>query len=122
MAYDKDLDIVAAEEWLKQRRSHKGSSGTMDAVLEDLYFPNGRESKSADEEVDDIEDYDAVATNIDIEVAETMPPLSLNQDKVISSDESDHSDDYIYGEENDYINDHTVVYDDGVDVNLQVEP
>ena len=33
LAYDKGLDIVAAEEWLKQRRSHRGYSGQMDDVL-----------------------------------------------------------------------------------------
>ena len=34
LAYDKGLDIVAAEEWLKQRRSHWGYSGQMGGVLE----------------------------------------------------------------------------------------
>ena len=34
LAYDKGLDIVAAEEWLKQRRYHRSYSGHMGDVLE----------------------------------------------------------------------------------------
>ena len=33
LAFDNDLDIVAAEEWFKQRRSHRGYRGKMDYVL-----------------------------------------------------------------------------------------
>ena len=38
LAYDKGLDIVAAEEWLKQRRSRREYSGQMDDVLEICIF------------------------------------------------------------------------------------
>ena len=55
LAYDKGLDIVAAEEWLKQRRSHRGYSGQIDDVLEKLYFPCGRSGEASDVEVDNIE-------------------------------------------------------------------
>ena len=55
--YEKGLDIVAAEEWLKQRRSHRGYSGQMDDVLEKLYFPCGRSGEASDVEVDNIENY-----------------------------------------------------------------
>ena len=49
--------IVAAEEWLKQRRSHRGFSGQMDDVLEKLYYPCGRSGEASDVEVDNIENY-----------------------------------------------------------------
>ena len=57
LAYDKGLDIVAAEEWLKRRLtvSHRGYSGQMDDVLEKLYFPCGRSGEASDVEVDNIE-------------------------------------------------------------------
>ena len=48
---------MAAEEWLKQRRSHRGYSGQMDDVLEKLYFPCGRSGEASDVEVDNIENY-----------------------------------------------------------------
>ena len=38
-ACDRGLDIVAADEWLKQRRSHRGYSDQMDAAFTKLYFP-----------------------------------------------------------------------------------
>ena len=38
LAYDKGLDIAAAEECLKQRRSHREYSGQMDDVLEICIF------------------------------------------------------------------------------------
>ena len=40
-ACDRGLDIVAADEWLKQRRSHRGYSDQMDAALTKHYFPCG---------------------------------------------------------------------------------
>ena len=57
LAYDKGLDIVAAEEWLKQRRSHRGYSEQIDDALEKLCFPCGGSGEASDVEVDNIENY-----------------------------------------------------------------
>ena len=121
LAYDNVLDIVAAEEWLKQRRSHRGYRGKMDDVLEKLYFPNGRENKSSDEEVDNIEDYGTIAANISHEVAEAMSLLGHNQKEILPKGVAELYDDYVCGDEDRDINEYTVVYDDGVDVNSSVE-
>ena len=56
-AYDRGLDIVAADEWLKQRRSHRGYSGQMDDALGKLYSPCGKVAAEGDVEADNIEDY-----------------------------------------------------------------
>jgi hypothetical protein len=41
-AYELGLDIVRAEKWLRQRRSHRGYAPNMDSRLEAIYFPTGR--------------------------------------------------------------------------------
>jgi hypothetical protein len=42
LAYNEGHDLLSADEWLKQRRSHRGYAPTMDDKLEALYFPLGR--------------------------------------------------------------------------------
>ena len=81
---DKGLDIVAADEWLKQRRSHRGYSGQMDAVLEKLYFPCGR---VAAEEYGD--------------VIEAMLLLGVNSEIAADEETVEASAEYIYGDEDD---------------------
>jgi hypothetical protein len=41
---------VAAESWIRKHRAHRGFSHMMDASLEKLYYPNGREESDDDEE------------------------------------------------------------------------
>ena len=60
LAYDRSLDIVAADEWLKQRRSHWGYIGQMDVESEKLHFPCGSVTAEEEAEVDNIEEYDGV--------------------------------------------------------------
>lgn len=68
-AYAQGMDIVTAEKWLRQRRSHRGYAPTMDARLEGIYFPMGRTTAetaipepveespiSIDEEAEDLEE------------------------------------------------------------------
>ena len=42
LAYDKGVDIIAADECLIWRMSHRGCSRQMDAVFDKQYFPCGR--------------------------------------------------------------------------------
>ena len=94
LAYDKGLDIVAAEEWLKQRRSHKGYSGQMGDVLEKLYFPCGRSGEASDVEVDNIENYG--------DVVEAMLLLGATPDiELVENAVDDDYHDYVYGEDDD---------------------
>ena len=112
LAYDKGLDIVAAKEWLKQRRSHRGYIGQMDDVLEKLYFPCGRSGEASDVEVDNIENYG--------DVVEAM--LLLGATPNIELDENaadDNYPDYVYGEDDD-TPEYEELYDNGVDVNAEV--
>ena len=111
LAYDKGLDIVAAEEWLKQRRSHRGYSGQMGDVLEKLYFPCGRSGEASDVEVDNIENYG--------DVVEAMLLLGATSD--IDLGENAVDDDY--HQQHDIQDDDTPeyeeLYDDGVDVDAE---
>ena len=94
LAYDKGLDIVAAEEWLKHRRSHRGYSGQMDDVLEKLYFPCGTSGELSDVEVGDIENYG------DVVVA--MLPLGATPNVELDENAADDDyPDYVYGEDDD---------------------
>ena len=43
IAYDKDMDIVQADAWIRKHRSHRSYSSKMDEDLEKLYYPLGRE-------------------------------------------------------------------------------
>ena len=114
-AYDKNLDIVAAGEWLKQRRSHRGYSGQMDAVLEMLYFPNGRGDAVADGIEDEgIEDY--AEADVAAALAAHMGAGADAEHEEVDESEEVVVDDYIYGEEDDddeYENE----YEDEVDLN-----
>ena len=47
LAYKNGLDIIKADAWVKKHRSHLGVSSAMDAALESLYFPFGRDAVSA---------------------------------------------------------------------------
>jgi hypothetical protein len=47
IAYRDGKDVVEAEQWLKKHRSHRGYSAQMDAKLEQLYYPLGREHQDA---------------------------------------------------------------------------
>ena len=93
LAYDKGLDIVAADDWLKQRRSHRGYSGQMDAVLEKVYFPSGRVAAEEEAEVDNIEEYG--------DVIEAMLLLGVNSEIAANEETVEASAQYIYGDEDD---------------------
>ena len=93
LAYDKGLDIVAADDWLKQRRSHRGYSGQMDAVLEKLYFPCGRVAAEEESEVDNIKDYG--------DVIEAMLMLGVHSEITANEETVEASAKYIYGDEDD---------------------
>ena len=112
LAYDKGLDIVAAEEWLKQRRSHRRYSGQMDDVLDKLYFPCGRSGEASDVEVDNIENYGDVIEAMLLLAA--TPNVDLDENAV----DDDYAD-YVYGEDDD-TPEYEELYDDGVDVNAEV--
>ena len=47
LAYKNGLDIIKADAWVKKHRSHRGVSSAMDAALESLHFPFGRDAVSA---------------------------------------------------------------------------
>ena len=105
--FHEGLDIEAAEEWLKQRRSHRRYS-----VLDKLYFPCGRSGEASDVEVDNIENYG--------DVIEAMLLLAATPN--VDLDENAFDDDYIdyvYGEDDD-TPEYEELYDDGVDVNAEV--
>ena len=93
LAYDKGLDIVAADDWLKQRRSHRGYSSQMDAVLAKLYFPCGRVTATEEAEVDDVEEYG--------DVMEAMLLLGMHSEIVANEETVEASAKYIYGGEDD---------------------
>ena len=44
LAYEKGLDLVQSEQWIKKRESHRGYAENMDALLEQLYYPFGRDN------------------------------------------------------------------------------
>ena len=110
LAYDKGLDIVAAEEWLKQRRSHRGYSGQMVDVLEKSYFPCGRSGEASDVEVDNIENYG--------DVVDAMLLLGATPDIELDENVVDDVYDYDYGEDDD-APEYEELYDDGVDVDAE---
>ena len=91
LTYDKGLDIVAADDWLKQRRSHRGYSCQMDAVLDNLYFPCGRVAAEEEAEVDNIEEYG--------DVIEAMLLLGVHSEIAAYEETVEASADYIYGDE-----------------------
>ena len=47
--------------------------------------------------------------------------LGQNQGEESTNGVTEHYDDYVYGDKDSDISEYTVVYDDGVDVNLSVE-
>ena len=112
LAYDKGLDIVAAEEWLKQRRLYRGYSGQMDDVLEKLYFPCGRSGEASDVEVDNIENYGDVVEAMLLLGA--TPDIELDENSV---DDDYH--DYVYGGGDEDTPEYEELYDDGVDVDAE---
>ena len=107
LAYDRGLDIVAADEWIKWRRSHGGYCGQMDAGMEILYFSCRRLAAEEEAEVDYIEKYsDAI---------EAILMLGVRSESAADEEMIDASADYIYGDEDgDVEND--VVNDDVIDV------
>ena len=83
---------MAAEEWLKQRRSHRGYSGQMDDVLEKLYFPCGRSGEASDVEVDNIENYgDDAAIRCNSEYQNTSDMLHLEEETALLGTSYQHS-------------------------------
>ena len=92
-AYDRGLDIVAADEWLKQQRSHRGCRGQMDAALGKLYFPCGKVAAEEEIEADNIEDYG--------NVIEAMLMLGVHSEIAADEETVEASAEYIYGEEDD---------------------
>lgn len=47
-AYGDGMDIVTAQKWMQQHRSHRGYAKVMDARLEAIYHPLGRPSQNED--------------------------------------------------------------------------
>lgn len=45
-AYSSGMDIVSAQKWMQQHRSHRGYAKLMDARLEAIYHPMGRPPSS----------------------------------------------------------------------------
>ena len=93
LAFDRILDIVAADDWLKQQRSHRGYSGQMNAESEKLYFPCGRVTAEKEAEVDNIEEYD--------DVIEAMLMLGVHSEIAADDETVEASAEYIYGDEDD---------------------
>jgi len=55
-AYIAGMDVVQADSWIRQHRSHRGFAAQMDDRLEKIYFPNGRPKQAPHhEEIDVIE-------------------------------------------------------------------
>ena len=42
IAYKGGLDLIQSEAWITKHRSHRGYAEKMDAKLDELYFPLGR--------------------------------------------------------------------------------
>ena len=64
LAYKDNLDIVESEAWIKQHKSHRGYAAQMDAKLENLYFPLGRNVQ----ETDQVEEGDLFYSQNEVEV------------------------------------------------------
>ena len=64
LACKDNLDIVESEAWIKQHKSHRGYAAQMDAKLENLYFPLGRNVQ----ETDQVEEEDLFYSQNEVEV------------------------------------------------------
>ena len=85
--------MVAADDWLKQRKSHRGYSGQMDAALGKFSSPCGKVTAEGDVEADKIEDYG--------DVIEAMLMLGVHSEIAANKETMEAPAKYIYGDEDD---------------------
>lgn len=108
LAYEKGLDIVAAEEQLKKHLFRRGSRQQIDSVLEKLYLPCRRIASNV--KVDIIENYG--------DVVETMLLKGATVNGVLHKNAVDHYASHVYGDDDTH--EYEEWYDNRADVNAGV--
>jgi hypothetical protein len=99
IAYDNGLDIVQAEDHIRQHRSHRRAGKTMDSILNELYYPitntNGEEEKEEEEEEDIYDELDDI--RYDVALADKEQTIEDNEDvgnrNIEDDDEVDNNND-----------------------------